>query len=77
MERHTQHLRVALRSGQWLDIVYPASSYAALPVTPGMSVQLAVRQESIVVIAPPHDPRADTATPSPDAAASMLSSDHG
>ncbi len=49
--RHVHHLRVALPDGRQIEAVYPASSYATMNLTPGERVRLALRKESIVVIA--------------------------
>ena len=64
--RHVHQVQVALPGGSHIEIVYPASAYATLPLTPGAPVQLALRQESIVVIAPRREERIaapDTAYP--------------
>ncbi|MGC9038274.1 MAG: TOBE domain-containing protein, partial [Roseiflexus sp.] len=50
--RHIHHLRVALPDGRQIEAVYPASSYASMNLTPGGRVRLALRKESIVIIAP-------------------------
>ncbi len=50
-ERHVHCLRVALPDGRRIEAVYPASSYTTMNLTPGESVRLALRKESIVVIA--------------------------
>jgi molybdate transport system ATP-binding protein len=49
--RHVHHLHVALPDGRQIEVVYPASSYATMTLTPGERVRLALRKESIVVIA--------------------------
>lgn len=53
--RHVHHLRVMLPGGQVIAVVHSASAYATLTLTPGAPVQLALRKESIVIIAPRHD----------------------
>jgi molybdate transport system ATP-binding protein len=50
--RHVHQLRVALGGGQQIEVVYPASSYTTLDLAPGATVQLVLRKESIVIIAP-------------------------
>ncbi|GAB4446577.1 MAG: ABC transporter ATP-binding protein [Chloroflexi bacterium OHK40] len=64
--RHVHHLRVQIRGGQLIEVVYAASAYATLPLRPGAPVQLALRKESIVVIAPRQDahPTAPNLAPS-------------
>ena len=64
--RHLHQIRVAVRGGALVEVVYPASAYATLSLTPGTPVQMALRKESIVVIAPRHDDR--LAEPEPAAA---------
>lgn len=49
--RHVHRLRVALPDGRQIEAVYPASSYATMNLAPGEAVRLALRKESIVVIA--------------------------
>lgn len=50
-ERHVHRLRVALPDGRHIEAVHPASSYTTMNLTPGELVHLALRKESIVVIA--------------------------
>ncbi|MCS6939939.1 MAG: ABC transporter ATP-binding protein [Roseiflexus sp.] len=56
MGRHVHRLRVALPDGRQIEAVYPASSYATMSLAPGERVRLALRKESIVVIAVHSDP---------------------
>ncbi|MCS6839948.1 MAG: ABC transporter ATP-binding protein [Roseiflexus sp.] len=49
--RHVHRLRVALSDGRQIEVVYPASSYATMNLASGERVRLALRKESIVVIA--------------------------
>ncbi len=48
--RHMHHLKVALPDSRQIEAVYPASSYTTMNLTPGESVRLALRKESIVII---------------------------
>jgi molybdate transport system ATP-binding protein len=52
LERHMYRLRVALPDGRPIEVIYPSSLYATMNLTPGERVRLALRKESIVVIAP-------------------------
>lgn len=52
LERHMRRLRVALTDGRLIEVVYPSSFYATMSLSPGERVRLALRKESIVVIAP-------------------------
>ncbi len=52
LERHMHRLRVALPDGRPIEVVYPSSFYATMSLAPGERVRLALRKESIVVIAP-------------------------
>jgi molybdate transport system ATP-binding protein len=70
--RHVHHLHVMLPGSQLVEVVYPASAYATLRLTPGAPVQLALRKESIVVIASRHDPHAANVTET-----TIRSTDHG
>lgn len=65
LERHVHRLKVALPDSRQIEVVYPASSYTTMNLTPGERVRLALRKESIVVIAGHQGaPRADASTPS-------------
>jgi molybdate transport system ATP-binding protein len=61
--RHVHQLRVVLTGGHLIEVVYPASAYATLTLTPGAPVQLALRKESIVIIAPRHEAGASAPQP--------------
>jgi len=52
LERHMYRLRVALPDGRPIEVMYPSSLYATMNPMPGERVRLALRKESIVVIAP-------------------------
>lgn len=52
LERHMYRLRVALPDGRLIEVMYPSSLYATMNPMPGERVRLALRKESIVVIAP-------------------------
>ncbi|HWQ11962.1 MAG TPA: ABC transporter ATP-binding protein [Roseiflexaceae bacterium] len=50
--RHVNQLRVKLAGRHMIDVVYPATSYSGLDLSPGRAIHLALRVESIVIIAP-------------------------
>jgi molybdate transport system ATP-binding protein len=50
--RHINQLTARLESGQRIEVVAPAASYSELNLSAGAAVQLALRAESIVIIAP-------------------------
>ena len=60
--RHINQLRATLEGGHVIDVVYPAASYSELDFSAGAAVQLALRAESIVIIAP-----RQTSSPAPGA----------
>jgi molybdate transport system ATP-binding protein len=75
--RHVHQLRVALPDGQRLEVVYLASAYTTLTLTPGAPVQLALRKESIVIIAPRHDEHPVAPNRSPATESLMRSMKYG
>jgi molybdate transport system ATP-binding protein len=75
--RHVHQLQVALPDGQRLEVVYLASAYTTLTLTPGAPVQLALRKESIVIIAPRHDEHPVAPNRSPATESLMRSMKYG
>lgn len=75
--RHVHRLRVVLPGGQVIEVVYSAAAYATLILTPGAPVHLALRKESIVIIAPRHDTHPAAPNLSPATESVMRNTQYG